>query len=66
MTASAEFAIVVDWLMYGGGLLALMGLGLSFVRDRGTHAGGLAKPMAYAGIALLVLGVLLGLYGDIL
>jgi hypothetical protein len=58
--ASAEFSTVVEWLMYGGGITALVGLAFSF-GSRGY--GGMSKPLAVIGIVCFALGVLLGIYG---
>ncbi len=66
MAASAEFATVVEWLMFGGGIIALVGLGMSILSRHPVSGSGMSKPVAFIGIFLFALGVLLGTYGGIL
>ncbi len=66
MAASAEFATMVEWLMFGGGIIALVGLGMSFPGRHAVGVSGMSKPVAFIGIFLFALGVLLGTYGGIL
>ena len=63
MIASAEFSTVVEWLMYGGGITALVGLAVAFLGSHGGTGTGMAKPITVIGIVCFALGVLMGIYG---
>lgn len=66
MDASANLPDLADWMMYGGGIAALVGLVLSGFKNRAGASSGMAQPLAILGIAVFVLGLAIAIYQGVL
>lgn len=59
MSNTQEILTVAMWLMAGGGILAVFGVGAILLARYGDDQGGLAKPLALVGLALFAIGFFL-------
>lgn len=56
MANSQDIASAAVWLMAGGGILTVFGLGAAWLARYADDRGGLSKPLAMVGVALFVVG----------
>ena len=66
MDGSANLPELVNWMMYGGGVAALVGLVLCAIDSRAGGSSGMAQPLAFLGIVIFVIGLGLGIYQGVL
>lgn len=59
MANSQDIVTVAVWLMAGGGILTVFGLGSLWLARFADDRGGLAKPLTLVGVALFVIGYVL-------
>lgn len=59
MNGAANLPDLADWMMYGGGAVALVGLALSAFRNRAEVSPGMAQPIAILGIVVFLIGLVL-------
>lgn len=59
MEGASNLPALADWLMYGGGAVAVVGILLSAFRSRADAHPGMAQPLAVLGMIVFLIGFVL-------
>jgi len=59
MNGANNLPDLADWMLYGGGAVAVLGLILSAVRNRTEVGAGMAQPIAILGIVVFLVGLVM-------
>ena len=62
MDVSANLPALAGWMMYGGGIAALIGLIAYAARSRTGPSTGMAQPLTALGIVVFVTGLALAIH----
>lgn len=61
MDVTGNLPDLADWMMYGGGIAALVGLVMCGVKNRADASSGMAQPLVVLGIVVFVAGLVLAI-----
>ncbi|MDH3473483.1 MAG: hypothetical protein OEM59_07310 [Rhodospirillales bacterium] len=59
MNGATSLPDLADWMMYGGGAAAVVGLALSVLRNRAEASSGMAQPLAVLGLFVFLAGLMI-------
>lgn len=59
MDGATNLPALADWMMYGGGATAVVGIALSALRNRADASSGMAQPIAILGIVVFLIGLVM-------
>jgi hypothetical protein len=61
MNGATHLPALADWMMYGGGTVAVIALFLSVMRKRAEAGSGMSQTIAVLGIAVFLIGLVLAM-----